>query len=110
MLNEQNIPNTNSTMKPSIGQMGLLSHTPNILMSQQNNNPGSGGATKTFEGFFKSATEDLPTLQVLEKRYIELVLEKTKNRKDKASSILGINRRTLYRKEREYGLVNFLKK
>jgi DNA-binding NtrC family response regulator len=32
-------------------------------------------------------------------------MEKTGGRKDKASQILGINRRTLYRKEREYGMV-----
>jgi hypothetical protein len=34
------------------------------------------------------------------------VLEKTGGRKDKAAQILGINRRTLYRKEREYGLIS----
>jgi hypothetical protein len=33
-------------------------------------------------------------------------LEKTAGRKDKAAQILGINRRTLYRKEREYGFVS----
>ncbi|MCB0384517.1 MAG: hypothetical protein KDD43_03920, partial [Bdellovibrionales bacterium] len=32
--------------------------------------------------------------------------EKTGGRKEKASQILGINRRTLYRKEREYGFVD----
>jgi two-component system response regulator HydG len=58
------------------------------------------------EGFFGDATRDFPTLDRLEERYIKLILEKTAGRKDKASHILGINRRTLYRKEREYGLVN----
>jgi len=41
----------------------------------------------------------------LEQRYIQLILEKTGGRKDKAAQILGMNRRTLYRKEREYGLI-----
>ena len=55
--------------------------------------------------FFGSATGDFPSLTHLEERYIRLILEKTGGRKDKASQILGINRRTLYRKEREYGMV-----
>lgn len=50
-------------------------------------------------------TQDAPTLAQLEQRYIELVLKKTAGRKDKTAQILGINRRTLYRKEREYGWV-----
>jgi two-component system response regulator HydG len=55
--------------------------------------------------FFSSSTQDWPTLTQLEIRYMRLVLEKTGGRKDKAAQILGINRRTLYRKEREYGFV-----
>jgi two-component system response regulator HydG len=56
--------------------------------------------------FFGSATDDFPTFTQLEKRYMALVLEKTAGRKDKAAQILGINRRTLYRKEREFGFVD----
>ncbi|MCC7441536.1 MAG: sigma-54-dependent Fis family transcriptional regulator [Bdellovibrionales bacterium] len=59
----------------------------------------------TAEQFFGSAIGDFPTVEQLEKRYIQVVLEKTGGRKDKAAQILGFNRRTLYRKEREYGLV-----
>jgi two-component system response regulator HydG len=59
----------------------------------------------TSEHFFGKATNDYPTLEGLEKRYIQLVLEKTGGKKEKASQILGINRRTLYRKEREYGFI-----
>ncbi len=51
----------------------------------------------------RTVTGDFPTVAQLEERYIRLVLQKTAGRKDKASQILGINRRTLYRKEREYG-------
>lgn len=58
------------------------------------------------ENFFGNSTSDLPTLEQLEKRYMRLVLEKTGGKKEKAASILGINRRTLYRKERDYGFVS----
>ena len=55
--------------------------------------------------FFRGATNDFPTVTQLEERYVRLVLQKTGGRKDKAAQILGMNRRTLYRKEREYGLI-----
>jgi two-component system, NtrC family, response regulator HydG len=61
--------------------------------------------TQSAEAFFSGATGDFPTVGQLEERYIRLILEKTAGRKDKAAQILGINRRTLYRKEREFGLV-----
>jgi DNA-binding NtrC family response regulator len=61
---------------------------------------------QTIENFFGQAVQDYPTLEDLEKRYIRVILEKTGGRKEKASQILGINRRTLYRKEREYGFVS----
>jgi two-component system, NtrC family, response regulator HydG len=57
------------------------------------------------EEAFQGMTKDLPTVAQLEERYIRLVLEKSGGRKDKAAQILGLNRRTLYRKEREYGWV-----
>jgi DNA-binding NtrC family response regulator len=64
------------------------------------------GEHANAEQFFGGATDDFPTLDQLEKRYMSLVLEKTAGRKDKAAQILGINRRTLYRKERDYGFVS----
>lgn len=54
------------------------------------------------EDFYHTSTNDWPTLDVLEKRYIESVLEKVSGKKERAAKILGINRRTLYRKEKEY--------
>lgn len=48
---------------------------------------------------------DFPTLGQLEKRYIKLVLERTRGKKESAAQMLGISRRTLYRKEREFGWV-----
>lgn len=58
------------------------------------------------ESFFSTTQAgSLPTLEDIEKRYIKFVLDKTGGRKEKAAHILGVNRRTLYRKEREYGFV-----
>lgn len=64
------------------------------------------GGAETSEQFFSGAISDFPTIEQLERRYIHVILEKTGGRKDKAAQILGINRRTLYRKEREYGLIS----
>ena len=55
--------------------------------------------------FFGKAIESYPTIEDLEKKYIQYILTKTGGKKEKAAQILGINRRTLYRKEREYGLI-----
>lgn len=55
------------------------------------------------EDFFSEVTQALPTLEELEKRYIQFVMKKTGTSKTKVAELLGINRRTLYRKEREYG-------
>ncbi len=57
------------------------------------------------EKFFGKAVESYPTMEDLEKKYIQFILNKTGGRKEKAAQILGINRRTLYRKEREYGFI-----
>ncbi len=58
------------------------------------------------ESFFESNNMgSLPTLEEIEKRYFKFILDKTGGRKEKAAQILGVNRRTLYRKEREFGLV-----
>ncbi len=50
------------------------------------------------------ALEDSSTLEDLEKKYIQHVFNKTGGKKEKAAQVLGINRRTLYRKLKEYGL------
>lgn len=57
------------------------------------------------EAFMSQVIEELPTLENMEQRYIKFILNKTGGRKEKAAHILGINRRTLYRKERDYGWV-----
>lgn len=66
--------------------------------------PSSGEGS--VESFFESNNAgSLPTLEEIEKRYFKFILDKTGGRKEKAAQILGVNRRTLYRKEREFGLV-----
>ena len=41
--------------------------------------------------------EDLPTLEEVERRYIEHVLQKVRHNRTRAADVLGIDRRTLYR-------------
>lgn len=53
--------------------------------------------------FISRVESELPTLADLEKKYIEFVLTKTDNQKERAAEILGLNRKTLYRKEKEFG-------
>ena len=60
--------------------------------------------TMDADRLFSQAILDLPNLEELEKRYIQLVLEKSGGKKDKAAHILGVNRRTLHRKEQHFGL------
>jgi two-component system, NtrC family, response regulator AtoC len=42
--------------------------------------------------------DELPSLETLERRYIRLVLERTGGNKRQAAAVLGIGRRTLYRR------------
>jgi two-component system, NtrC family, response regulator AtoC len=44
------------------------------------------------------AGDELPSLETLERRYMRLVLERTGGNKRRAAEILGIGRRTLYRR------------
>lgn len=53
--------------------------------------------------FISKIESTLPTLDELEKQYIQFVLSKTNQQKEKAAEILGLNRKTLYRKEKEFG-------
>lgn len=62
------------------------------------------GEADKLEEIWQDATASLPSIEELERRYIEYVLQHTKGHKCRAAEILGINRRTLYRKERDYQL------
>lgn len=54
--------------------------------------------TLSIESFFKAGL----TLKEVERTYIHYVLEQTENKKEAAIRILGIDRKTLYRKEKRY--------
>ncbi len=56
------------------------------------------------EGILSALTEDYPSLEDIERYYIGRVLEHTHYHKEKTAGILGINRRTLLRKEKVYGI------
>jgi two-component system, NtrC family, response regulator AtoC len=51
-----------------------------------------------------SADTNLQSLEEMERRYIEKVLRSVDGRRDKAASILGITRSTLWRKINKYGI------
>ncbi len=53
----------------------------------------------------KKAGEDGKSLETVEKEYIKMILKKAGGHKSKAASILGMDRRTLYRKLKKYGIV-----
>lgn len=48
--------------------------------------------------------EDLPTLDEVERRYIEHVLHAVRRNRTRAADVLGIDRRTLYRMAERYGI------
>ncbi|MDZ4678595.1 MAG: sigma-54 dependent transcriptional regulator [Oligoflexia bacterium] len=64
-----------------------------------------GSAVESARESFQQLYSDNPTLDKLEERYIKLILAQVGHKKDSAANILGVNRRTLYRKEKLYGLV-----
>jgi transcriptional regulator of acetoin/glycerol metabolism len=58
----------------------------------------SGAVLTTFTG------DHIPTLDELEHTHILKVLELCEGQKTKAAQLLGINRTTLWKKLRQYGL------
>ncbi|RLB17105.1 MAG: sigma-54-dependent Fis family transcriptional regulator [Deltaproteobacteria bacterium] len=56
------------------------------------------------QGEFQMFSEELFSLEELEKKYIHFVLRRTKGKKTRAADILGINRKTLGLKIKKYGL------
>lgn len=76
----------------SVMTTGELIESTGLMVSKSQSNS---------DDFFQTATHDWPTIDQLNQRYIDIVLAKTGGRKEKAAQILGINRRTLYRREKE---------
>jgi DNA-binding NtrC family response regulator len=58
------------------------------------------GRRDTPTGLF----EDLPTLEDVERRYLEHVLKAVGRNRTRAAEVLGIDRRTLYRMAERYGI------
>jgi DNA-binding NtrC family response regulator len=54
--------------------------------------------------FSQRSFEDLPTLEEIEKRYLQHVMSVLKGNKKRAAEVLGIDRRTLYRMAERFGL------
>lgn len=67
--------------------------------NQQTERPGPVGASFPVQ-LPRGEPERLPTLHEWNSRYIEYVLNHTKGKKTAAARILGINRRTLYRRKK----------
>ncbi len=53
---------------------------------------------------FDAGPSDRPTLEEVERRYIELVLRQVRDNQSAAARILGISRKALWEKRRRYGL------
>ena len=53
---------------------------------------------------YRHTPSDIPTLEDQEKRYIQWVLEKNEGNKTKAAKIMGIDRVSLWRKLKRYGI------
>jgi DNA-binding NtrC family response regulator len=67
------------------------SHLPVDLLAEPATYLGAGPAER-------------PTLEELERRYIELVLRETRGRQSQAAQVLGISRKALWEKRKRYGL------
>lgn len=65
-----------------------------------------GSALEEVKNSIEDLYKDTPTLEKLEERYIKGILGRVDHKKDEAAKLLGISRRTLYRKERAYGMVS----
>ena len=53
---------------------------------------------------YEPDTDGPPTLEMVERRYIEIVLRQVKENQSEAARILGISRKALWEKRRRYGL------
>ena len=51
-------------------------------------------------------SEVFPSLEEMEKRHLQLALEKTAGNRRQAAMLLGVSRRTLYRMAKRHGLIS----
>jgi len=95
-------------MENVIERVVSLSRGPLVLPSDLPENLREAGAGRATEaglpGLETCDSAELPTLDELEKRYVQRVLRETGGNKLQAAKILGIDRRTLYRMAERFGL------
>ncbi|NIC06321.1 sigma 54-interacting transcriptional regulator [Billgrantia bachuensis] len=82
---------------------GVLSHTdlPERIRQHGLDQRGSTRQIETGKSLVTSGQQSWPSLEEVEKRYIQKVLEATGGNKRRTADILGIARRTLYRRLEE---------
>lgn len=56
------------------------------------------------EAVAAGATDERPTLDALERRYIAFVLKETRGNQSRAAEVLGISRKALWEKRKRYGM------
>jgi DNA-binding NtrC family response regulator len=56
------------------------------------------------DAYLAPAGSKRPTLEEVERRYIELTLQHVKGNQTRAAAILGISRKALWEKRKRYGL------
>lgn len=74
------------------GRTVRVEHLPERMRAGRGSDNAADGLLSGLLG------EELPSLEEVERRYIRLVLERTEGNKSRAATILGLARRTLYRR------------
>ncbi|WP_242597208.1 sigma-54-dependent transcriptional regulator [Billgrantia sulfidoxydans] len=87
----------------TLAENGLLSHTdlPERIRLHGQEQRGAARQIETGKALISSGKQSWPSLEEVEKRYIQKVLEATGGNKRRTADILGIARRTLYRRLEE---------
>ena len=83
----------------------IAESSPNVAVPSNIGIAGIASAASTAPSldFIQESAAKQLNLKAVEKRYIEIILQQT-GKKEKAAKILGIDRKTLYRKEKDLGL------
>jgi transcriptional regulator of acetoin/glycerol metabolism len=83
----------------TLSRGGLITEEDFPASVRESRSSGTGPACDTAALF-----AGLPTIDEMERRYLSHVLQAAGGNRKKASEILGINRRTLYRMAARFGL------
>ena len=95
-----------ATLEPDLNPDPVAEEPTEEVTGQEEGKPGTSGQVSTPEdSLIEKASNESLTLAELERAYIEKVFEAENGNQTRAAKTLGIARRTLYRKLREYGLV-----